>query len=120
MGTIGPDPTDTLFSYLPPVGWADVATVRDVRTLGVELHSEIAMTRSELKGGIAGLRSELKDDIAGLRGEFDGLRSEFKIFRSDLTAAMHRELRMQFYWTVTLAFLIMTLVVAIPASGVFE
>lgn len=26
MGTIGPDPTDTLLGYLPPVGWADVAT----------------------------------------------------------------------------------------------
>ncbi len=37
-------------NYLPPVGWADVATKRDVDGLETEIRSEISALRSELRG----------------------------------------------------------------------
>ena len=41
VGTIGPDPTDTLLGYLPPVGWADVATKRDLAALESRLEGQL-------------------------------------------------------------------------------
>ena len=37
MHALGPEQSDTLLSYLPPTGWADVATTRDLQALGGEL-----------------------------------------------------------------------------------
>jgi hypothetical protein len=47
---VGADETALLMNYLPPVGWADVATKRDVDMLASELRSEMAALRSELRG----------------------------------------------------------------------
>jgi hypothetical protein len=43
--TLGPDPADTLMGYLPPVGWADVATKADIHAL----ESKIDATASRLE-----------------------------------------------------------------------
>lgn len=57
MEAIGSDPTDTLLSYLPPVGWADVATARDVQALGAEVRGEMAALAAEFR---AELHHELR------------------------------------------------------------
>ena len=77
MEAIGPDQTDTLFGYLPPTGWADVATTRDIAALG-----------------------------DGLRGEMAEIRVE-----------MHHELRVQFYWLVTLLLAILSILLTVLAAG---
>jgi hypothetical protein len=41
---VGADETELLMNYLPPVGWADVATKRDLDVL----RSEMTALRSEL------------------------------------------------------------------------
>lgn len=50
--TLGPEPTSTLKSLLPPVGWAAVATKQDLATLEnairADLHREIGSLRTEL------------------------------------------------------------------------
>ncbi len=54
---IGPDHTETLMRHLPPTGWAEVATTRDLDLLRAEVHTDIA----ELRGEIHQLRADVAD-----------------------------------------------------------
>ena len=47
VGTIGPDPTDTLLGYLPPVGWADVVTKRDLEHFATQLRLEMTEFKAD-------------------------------------------------------------------------
>lgn len=40
---LGSDEATTLMSYLPPVGWADVATKRDLELLETRLRGDVAL-----------------------------------------------------------------------------
>jgi hypothetical protein len=50
--TLGPTHTRTLMEHLPPVGWADVATKRDLDALRHEMravnHETVATLRAEI------------------------------------------------------------------------
>ena len=50
VNTIGPEPADTLMHYLPPVGWADVATKADLNAMETVLRAEIASLGSSVRG----------------------------------------------------------------------
>ena len=69
---VGREATDTLMSYLPPTGWADVATKQDLRGATAELRGEMAELRgdmAELRGDMAELRGEIRGEIGSLRAE---------------------------------------------------
>lgn len=57
--TLGPEPTSTLMSLLPPVGWADVATRQDLGILENGLRAEMAELRGELRSEVANLQADL-------------------------------------------------------------
>ena len=46
-------------TYLPPTGWADLATKQDLRVLD----SDLRALGSELRGEMAELRAELKGEM---------------------------------------------------------
>jgi hypothetical protein len=57
----GEEHADELMSYLPPVGWADVATKHDLDTQTTLLHNEIVMLGSELRAELhKSLASQLR------------------------------------------------------------
>lgn len=58
---MGKERATTMMSMLPPVGWGDVATARDVELQGAKLREEIAMVRHD----IATMETRLSRTIAG-------------------------------------------------------
>lgn len=46
---IGPNPTSTLMSLLPPVGWADVATKDDLQVLERTMRADFRHEMSDLR-----------------------------------------------------------------------
>lgn len=56
---LGVSAADTLVEHLPPEGWGNVATKKDLSLVRTELQMEIALLRSELHQEIALLRSEM-------------------------------------------------------------
>ena len=91
--TLGDENADTLMGYLPPVGWADVATKRDLDALSVvtrkdlenasallriEFHTEFAAVRQEMGSEFAAVRQEMGSEFAAVRREIAVLEVEFE------------------------------------------
>jgi len=69
--TLGPEAADTMMGYLPPVGWADVVTTRD-------LDAATTLLRTEIHTEIAGLRAEMGTRFAEMDAGFErALRQAF-------------------------------------------
>lgn len=83
--TLGPEPTSTLMSLLPPVGWADVATKQDLTSLENAIRADMADLRTELRTGLAYLRTELHTEIGSLRSE---LHTEIGSLRTEIHATV--------------------------------
>lgn len=66
---LGSGPASTLMSYLPPVGWADVATKRDIDSLRTATTQDIDALRAATKHEIDTLRTEMQGGFNEVRAE---------------------------------------------------
>jgi hypothetical protein len=65
----GDDHANELMSYLPPVGWADVATKQDIAHLRTDLDTQTALLRAEMATQGAELRADMTAGFEALRAE---------------------------------------------------
>jgi hypothetical protein len=57
---LGPDAAETMMEMLPPVGWADVATKRDLDQLAVATKGNLDQLDSAIRTGLEDVRSDLR------------------------------------------------------------
>jgi hypothetical protein len=60
---LGTEAAASLMEHLPPVGWADVATKRDLDSLQDATRQDIALLRADLESTGHGLRADFRSDL---------------------------------------------------------
>ena len=62
--TWGPERAEALLSLLPPVGWGDVATRRDLETFAARIDARVTSDTATLRAEMAEVRTEFHRDLA--------------------------------------------------------
>jgi hypothetical protein len=76
-------------SYLPPVGWADVATKRDLDALQVATTRDLALLGGRLRMEMSELGGELRTEMSQLRAEMHaGFASHQRAFFFQMVGVM--------------------------------
>jgi hypothetical protein len=101
--TLGEDEANTLMEHLPPVGWADVATKRDLEHQDALVQAQFVAMRKDMEVLSDRFEAEfvaIRRDMAVLsdrfEAEFVAIRRDIEHMGDKLRAEFHKELRSQF------------------------
>jgi hypothetical protein len=75
---LGRERATTLMEHLPPVGWADVATKRDLDQQTLVLRRDMEAEFGKVRAEIASVRAELGAEIASVRTEIAAAEARFE------------------------------------------
>jgi hypothetical protein len=82
---LGRERATTLMEHLPPVGWADVATKRDLDQQTLVLRRDMEAEFGKVRAEIASVRAELGSEIASVRTEIAAAEARFERALRDQT-----------------------------------
>jgi hypothetical protein len=82
---LGRERATTLMEHLPPVGWADVATKRDLDQQTLVLRRDMEAEFGKVRAEIASVRAELGAEIASVRTEIAAAEARFERALRDQT-----------------------------------
>jgi len=81
---IGQAAAGTLMSYLPPVGWADVATKHDLSELERRIELRTDSTEHRILGVLRSELGSIRSELGALRGELGSIRGELGSIRGEM------------------------------------
>jgi len=86
---LGAQEAAALMSQLPPMGWGDLATKRDLADLGSSLRSEMGALEARMGSEMATLRSQMGFEMGALEARMGGrLDRELRLMTWRLITAM--------------------------------
>ena len=101
---LGEEEASTLMEYLPPVGWADVATKTDIEHLRVAMDAGFSAVHARMDGRFEAVDHRFEAFEAKMDGRFEAVDQRFDSLESRFTATLATTLTSHVRWVVATIF----------------